>query len=305
MKSFFLAAAALVLFPISALAQECVNSQQTALTIKTGEPVAVGWCTTPTRDAGWLNNNPSKGYQLFINGMQQTSPGPVTGVLQANGETFWSTPRTIIINSAGTYLIQVKLVNATGAGAAAPPAPIVMTVENQAPVPVDCQVSGWTAWSDWTPWTPISTTTETRTQTRTRTVITSPTNGGAACPTLVETNTETRPITAIDPACAAPLGAEAASVFVTRFDQTTKAPGSKMRLNYQLASKSPIIEVRAKMNGAVVAVTRATGPGDTLNADGGIWFTQPGPGTYKLSVWVKNQYGCTRETAAPTDLIVR
>lgn len=62
-----------------------------------------------------------------------------------------------------------------------------------APVPVNCVVSGWSEWT-WSAWT-VSGTTETRTGTRTRTVTTPAANGGTACPALSETVSESRPYT--------------------------------------------------------------------------------------------------------------
>ena len=59
--------------------------------------------------------------------------------------------------------------------------------------PVDCVVSAWSAYI-YTPWT-VPGTVETRTGTRTRTVTTPASNGGAACPALTETVTESRPYT--------------------------------------------------------------------------------------------------------------
>ncbi len=79
------------------------------------------------------------------------------------------------------------------------PVSTVVTVGSQPPPPppppVDCQVSAWSEYS-YTAWTPDAGSnppTESRTGTRTRTVTVQPANGGAACPPLSETITETRP----------------------------------------------------------------------------------------------------------------
>ena len=69
-----------------------------------------------------------------------------------------------------------------------------------APVPVNCAVSAWSAYA-WSAWS-VTGTTETRTGTRTRTVTTQPANGGTACPALSEMTTETRPYTPPPPATA-------------------------------------------------------------------------------------------------------
>ncbi len=68
---------------------------------------------------------------------------------------------------------------------------VAVTVPPQPPTtePVNCVVGEWGPWSEWMP---ISPTVESRM--RTRAIVTPPANGGAACPSLTET--ETRPIQA-------------------------------------------------------------------------------------------------------------
>ena len=56
--------------------------------------------------------------------------------------------------------------------------------DEEAPTPVDCEVSNWSAWS----------TCVDGSQTRTRTVITQPQNGGASCPVLSETQSCAMPV---------------------------------------------------------------------------------------------------------------
>ena len=76
-----------------------------------------------------------------------------------------------------------------------PPGPFTGVVQPPPPPPppVDCVVS---AWSEWVPgpWQAVSETEETRTLTRTRTVTVQPKNGGTACPSLTESQTESRPL---------------------------------------------------------------------------------------------------------------
>lgn len=60
-----------------------------------------------------------------------------------------------------------------------------------APTPVNCVVSEWSAWSD-PPWLACADGMQSRTIVRTRTIITQPANGGTACPSLVETQPQTR-----------------------------------------------------------------------------------------------------------------
>ena len=91
------------------------------------------------------------------------------------------------------------------------------------------------------------------------------------------------------------------SLFVTRWEHTTGKPGSKMRVNFQPASVSPLTEIEVKVNGAVVA--RITG--SDLRDTAGAWFTTPELGVHKLTVWAKNAAGCTREVFSPVDLVVK
>jgi hypothetical protein len=57
--------------------------------------------------------------------------------------------------------------------------------------PVDCVVSEWGAWSD-PAWMACADGMQSRSIVRTRTVLTQPANGGSACPSLVETQPQTR-----------------------------------------------------------------------------------------------------------------
>ena len=59
------------------------------------------------------------------------------------------------------------------------------------PPPVDCVVSAWSAWSD-PAWLACADGMQSRSIVRTRTIVTQPANGGAACPSLVETQAQTR-----------------------------------------------------------------------------------------------------------------
>jgi hypothetical protein len=99
----------------------------------------------------------------------------------------------------------------------------------------------------------------------------------------------------------APLCTDIPSVFITRWEMTTGKPGSRMRVNYQLASISPIVEVLAKVDGAMVAVSRGTDLRDTA----GLWFVTPPAGIHTLQVFVKNSAGCTKEVFSPVGLIVK
>lgn len=69
---------------------------------------------------------------------------------------------------------------------------VIATFKPNAPAPVDCVVSAWGAWSD-PPWLACADGMQSRTIVRTRTIVTQPANGGTACPSLVETQPQTRP----------------------------------------------------------------------------------------------------------------
>ncbi len=77
--------------------------------------------------------------------------------------------------AAGTATITVKRGNQTGQA--------TVTVSAAPQPPVDCVVSGWSEWSACT----------NGSQTRTRSILTPPSNGGAACPALSETQSCTPP----------------------------------------------------------------------------------------------------------------
>jgi hypothetical protein len=99
----------------------------------------------------------------------------------------------------------------------------------------------------------------------------------------------------------APVCADMPSVFVTRWAMTSGKPGSRMRIDYQLASVSPIIQIRAKVAGTVVAVVTGT----DLRDSGGIWFTTPASGRYTLALEATNAAGCVKESLALVDLVVK
>ena len=100
-----------------------------------------------------------------------------------------------------------------------------------------------------------------------------------------------------DPRFAAPLGDRAVSVFVTDWSATTGQPGSKARINMQLASpNSPITQVTVKLGGTPASVAVGT----DLTAFAGTWFTTPTtPGSYPLTVEVANVYGCRATAERP------
>lgn len=99
--------------------------------------------------------------------------------------------------------------------------------------------------------------------------------------------------------CTPPLGPESISIFVTDWSATTGRPGSRAHVDFQAASKSAITRISARLNGLDVA----TGAGADVGA---LWFTTPAvAGSYGLTVYVENAYGCTRETLSPRTVTVR
>jgi hypothetical protein len=99
----------------------------------------------------------------------------------------------------------------------------------------------------------------------------------------------------------APVCVDVPSVFITRWTMTSGKPGSRMRIDYQLASSSPIVQIQAKVAGVVVAVVGGT----DLRDSGGIWFTTPASGRYVLALEVKNAAGCVKEAVSLVDLVVK
>ncbi len=126
---------------------------------------------------------------------------------------------------------------------------------------------------------------------------------GEAC--SVESAEVSTAVPAPDP-CLPPFGPEVANVFVTGWQATSGMPGSKMRVNYQLASKSPIVEVAALLTGgALTKSVVAKTAGTDLTSDAGVWFVTPTAGSYQLTVSVKNAFGCTREAVSAQPVVVK
>jgi hypothetical protein len=99
----------------------------------------------------------------------------------------------------------------------------------------------------------------------------------------------------------APVCTDIPSVFITRWEHTTGKPGSRMRVNFQLASISPIVEIHAEVNSEIIARIRGTDLRDTA----GIWFVTPGIGSHSLRVFAKNSAGCSKEVDSLVRLVVK
>ncbi len=105
----------------------------------------------------------------------------------------------------------------------------------------------------------------------------------------------------IDCACAVPLGAESVSAVVTGWKATSGKPGSKMRVDYQLSSNTPVTEIDAILNGVVQQIQ----VGLNLTDSAGMWFIAPASGTYSLTVRAVNAYGCERVATALFPVVVK
>lgn len=108
----------------------------------------------------------------------------------------------------------------------------------------------------------------------------------------------------VDPACA-PLGNRAVSIFVTTLQRLGTGGGALTvaRLDFQLASpNSPVTRAAVRTNGADLAAVDGT----SLTALAGLWFPVPAAkGTYVLSVFAQNAYGCTNEVLTTKSVTVK
>jgi Fibronectin type III domain len=97
----------------------------------------------------------------------------------------------------------------------------------------------------------------------------------------------------VDPACLPPLGNRAIAIFPTALQKTgSGGAGTKARLDFQLASQSPIISVRVVSNGTALATMNGT----DLTSLAGMWFVVPTAlGAYPLSITASNLFGCTQQ----------
>jgi hypothetical protein len=96
----------------------------------------------------------------------------------------------------------------------------------------------------------------------------------------------------VDPACVFPTGKDAVLITVTAFQKTgSGGAGSRARLDFQVASPSPIVRVEIISGSRTLAHMDGTDVG----ALAGIWFTVPSDsGAYPLALTATNAYGCGR-----------
>ena len=140
------------------------------------------------------------------------------------------------------------------------------------PVPVDCVVSAWGEFIETEPWRAVSETEEQRTLTRTRTVTTQPKNGGAPCPVLSESTTETRPLVPeTDAEKIARLTKELAAAYATANSLRT----ANQSLQTQVASlQAQIADLTKQLDAAkaqrttdLATIKRLTGERDAARAE--------------------------------------
>lgn len=96
------------------------------------------------------------------------------------------------------------------------------------PAPVDCVVSEWGAWVQGTPSACVAGS-QTRVDNRTRTIVTQPANGGAACPSLSESVTQTLTCTVTPPP---PTGIAAPVVTSTTTANAVNPANSDVKLSW-------------------------------------------------------------------------
>lgn len=138
----------------------------------------ITWTNATTNSDGSPLTNLA-GVRFYANGEKVAELGPTV--------TSWNPP------ASGTY----DLVSYTTAGAESAHVVVAFTLASTPPpIPVDCQVGPWASGTPW-PWTPTvcTTGTQTRSVPQTRTVTTPAANGGAACPALAQSITETQTCT--------------------------------------------------------------------------------------------------------------
>lgn len=94
-----------------------------------------------------------------------------------------------------------------------------------------------------------------------------------------------------DPAtsCAAPVGRlNVLSITIGNYTSNLR-PGASGQVAFQVVSKSPVVALRAFLNG--IEAARVTGT--DVGATGGLWFRAPAvTGTYSLVVDARDAYGC-------------
>jgi hypothetical protein len=74
-----------------------------------------------------------------------------------------------------------------------------------------------------------------------------------------------------------------------------------MRVDYQLASHTPVTAIAVLVDGVVVA----TQAGTDLTDSGGLWFAAPSAGSHPLAVQAVNVFGCERVATAFLPVVIK
>lgn len=100
--------------------------------------------------------------------------------------------------------------------------------------------------------------------------------------------------------CSPPLGADALSVFVTRVTQA----GQRTWITLQLGSRTPVLRLTAKVDGADVLQMPRDVDADVSDS-AGMWIPTPAKGKHRVSVAGRNRAGCSAEGVAILDFIAK
>lgn len=101
------------------------------------------------------------------------------------------------------------------------------------------------------------------------------------------------PIVVTDPDCVRAHGKFAVGIFPTAIKYTgSKGPGSQVRIDFQVQSRSPVVEVAVRTPS--IDTDLVSMQGTNLTGLAGLWFTFPTvSGAYPLFVLARNSHGCS------------
>lgn len=107
---------------------------------------------------------------------------------------------------------------------------------------------------------------------------------------------------ASDPSCAPPFGSNAIAIFPTALQKTgSGGPGSRARLDFQVASPgSPVTHISIQSGGVDIAADGVV-DGVSLAGLAGLWFTIPA-GNFPLSIRAVNAARCVQVQSTPYTL---
>lgn len=98
--------------------------------------------------------------------------------------------------------------------------------------------------------------------------------------------------------CNPPLGKEAIGLAILSMNISSATAGRRAQMSFSYASASQITKVEIRMNG--LPVGQAIG-----NDVAAMNFTLPQTGTYNLSLFAQNEYGCAREVLYRDQIVVK